>query len=259
MKVFPGDLLMRASRLGMEDRGRYYELVFHLWSCGTLSMEDIDALVGPPSPRLLAQFQARKDGKYGLDWVDEAKAEQGSRAERNSLNRRGKAKTTTRSTTGSTSGKTSRSTSGGTPSVPVPVPDAVPSPAAEAVIFPSWATEVFRNKWKEFAEYKKSQYKFSYKGVPQEQQALRLLEQAYSSEGACVAALNEAMARGWRWPVNSDRSTATIGGGASMTKEEAEAELREIRLRNGRDPVLGATYPQEKSERLRAYEKAKNL
>lgn len=127
MKVYPGNLLMKAAGLSPEDRGRYYEAVFHLWSTPALSRSELEERIGTISASLLSRFNSRNDGKIGLDWVDAERIIQIAAATKNSLNRKGKKKVST----GISTGKTSGMTSGGT--TPVPVPDVVPVPEKREV------------------------------------------------------------------------------------------------------------------------------
>lgn len=125
MKVYPGNLLMKAMGLSPEDKGRYYEAVFHLWQTEALSPAEMEARIGAISEPLRQRFDVREDGKLHMAWLDNEREIQTKTASKNSLNRSGKRKITSGKTTGKTSGLT-------TPKrTPVPVPNALPVPFSE--------------------------------------------------------------------------------------------------------------------------------
>lgn len=77
-----------------------------------------------------------------------------------------------------------------------------------AIVWPAWAGDQTRAKWGQFKAYRKQVHKFSYKGSASEQSAINLLAKEYTNGQSCVDALDEAMAKGWKWPVKaSDRAT----------------------------------------------------
>ena len=57
--------------------------------------------------------------------------------------------------------------------------------------------------------------------------------------------------RAWEDAPPAVRSVLNIGGG--MTREEAEAEMTAIRIKHGRDPVMGSVDDEECSRALLVY------
>lgn len=120
MKVYPGNLLMKAMGLPPEDKGRYYEAVLHLWMMPVMSRIEMESRIGPISDALLLRFDIRQGGSLGMDWLDAERRIQVAAATKNSSNRTGKVKLTN----GISTGKTTRSTN--SKRTPVPLPDVVP-------------------------------------------------------------------------------------------------------------------------------------
>lgn len=125
MKVYPGNLLMKAMGLSPEDKGKYYEAVFHLWQTEALSPSEMEARIGVISEPLRMRFDVLEDGKLHMVWLDNEREIQTKTANKNSLNRSGKRKVTSGKTTGKTSGSTTRKRT------PVPVPTALSVPFSE--------------------------------------------------------------------------------------------------------------------------------
>lgn len=57
--------------------------------------------------------------------------------------------------------------------------------------------------------------------------------------------------RTWEDPIVGPSPVPNIGGG--MTREEAEAEMTAIRIKHGRDPVMGSVDDEECSRALLVY------
>lgn len=128
------------------------------------------------------------------------------------------------------------------------------------MIWPEWAGENTLAKWEAFKAYKAEQHRFKYKGGNSEQAAINMLAKWFTKGKACVEALEEAMARGWMFPVDPGARHTPNGNGHAAPmgygKAEAEAEMAAIREKNGRDPQWGPVYDGEMSPDLIAYNKA---
>ena len=70
------------------------------------------------------------------------------------------------------------------------------------LIWPKWAGPVTKKTWDDFKEMKLSQYKFRYKSLNTEQVAINLLAEYFDNGQDCVAALKEATAKTWKFPVD---------------------------------------------------------
>ena len=129
------------------------------------------------------------------------------------------------------------------------------------MIWPEWAGENTLAKWEAFKVYKAEQHRFKYKSGNSEQAAINLLAKWFTKGRACVEALDEAMARGWMFPVDPGTRTTPMSGNGHAApsgygKAEAEAEEAAIRKANGRDPVWGPVYDSEMSPQLIEYNKS---
>ncbi len=94
-------------------------------------------------------------------------------------------------------------------SQPLPPPKAARSPRSAApssppaeLIWPPWAGPKTKEAWEDFKEMKRSQYKFRYKSIVTEQTAVNFLAEYFDNGQDCVAALKEATAKTWKFPVD---------------------------------------------------------
>lgn len=71
-----------------------------------------------------------------------------------------------------------------------------------AIEWPKWAGPNTLAKWEEFKAYKLAEKKERYKSSETEQRAVNLLAKWFKSGQDCVDAIDEAMGRGWLFPVN---------------------------------------------------------
>lgn len=86
-----------------------------------------------------------------------------------------------------------------------PPPDANGSPApAPEILWPSWAGDQTKAMWDRFKEYKRTHHRFRYKSIDTEQAAVNMLARYFKSGKQCYAALEEAMAKGHKFPVEPE-------------------------------------------------------
>ena len=110
-----------------------------------------------------------------------------------------------------------------------------PPSAVRELVWPIWAGDQTKAKWSEFVAYRKSSHRFTYKSVQTEQSAINLLAKYYKNGKDCFAGLEEAMAKGWRFPVEPTAKIAN-GKATAMSREDAERTLADIRKQNGIEP-----------------------
>ncbi len=73
------------------------------------------------------------------------------------------------------------------------------------VAWPKWAGPNTLAKWEEFKSYRQTERKERYKSTETEQRAVNLLAKWFRSGQECVDALDEAMGRGWLFPVDPSK------------------------------------------------------
>jgi hypothetical protein len=71
-----------------------------------------------------------------------------------------------------------------------------------------WKTPTFQLAWNTWKEYKKDQYRFTYKSPKSEQLALDQLFRDYAAEELAIAAIENSMAQGYRGIFASNNKTA---------------------------------------------------
>ncbi len=82
--------------------------------------------------------------------------------------------------------------------------------------WPNWAGPKTRETWEEFKAHKKAHHGFRYKTVASEQAAIDILSRYYSDGKTCVSGLSEAMAKGYKFPVDPAKEIH-IGGKVETT------------------------------------------
>lgn len=70
------------------------------------------------------------------------------------------------------------------------------------LIWPAWAGPNTKATWEEFKAERWAVHRIKYKTRTGEQKAINMMGQYYTSGPACVEGLNEAIAKGWRFPVD---------------------------------------------------------
>jgi DNA-binding transcriptional regulator YhcF (GntR family) len=114
-----------------------------------------------------------------------------------------------------------------------------PQPAAKVdepppvILWPSWAGDQTKAAWEKFKAYKKTQHRFQYKSIDTEQAAVNLLGRYFANGKLCVAALEEAMAKGHKFPVEptakfsgpSPKSNGVAAAIASAERKEFNMDL----------------------------------
>ena len=119
-----------------------------------------------------------------------------------------------------------------------------------ALLFPSWSGEPFKIAWERWRAYKAEQGD-RYKPIG-EQAILSKLAKEYTNDGDFITAMEHSMANGWKG-IFKPRNTPTLNIGGGMTKEQADEEMRQIRIKYGRDPVMGWVGDEECSRPLLIY------
>jgi len=108
---------------------------------------------------------------------------------------------------------------------------------ARELEWPSWAGPQTRGKWEDFKEYRRTLDRFRYKSKASEQAAINTLAKYFTKGQDMVAAIDEAMAKGWKFPVDPSAKRATMNGKpAELTYSEARKQLEEIRAKHGIAP-----------------------
>jgi hypothetical protein len=92
--------------------------------------------------------------------------------------------------------------------------------------WPSWAGPQTKAKWEEFKEYRKGMDRFSYKSTGSEQAAINTLAKYYTKGQQMVNAIDEAMAKGWKFPVDPAKQHGNNGKSA----EPASPTLKSWKL-----------------------------
>lgn len=119
-----------------------------------------------------------------------------------------------------------------------------------ALLFPSWSGEPFKIAWERWRAYKAEQGD-RYKPIG-EQAILSKLAKEYTNDGDFITAMEHSMANGWKG-IFKPRNTPTLNIGGGMTKEQADEEMRQIRIKYGRDPDNGWVGDEECSRPLLIY------
>jgi len=69
---------------------------------------------------------------------------------------------------------------------------------ADAVVVLPYDSQVFKEAWQQWKDYKRTQHRFTYKSPASEQAALKHLTEITSNELGAVAAIHQSMAQGWK-------------------------------------------------------------
>lgn len=82
------------------------------------------------------------------------------------------------------------------------------------VIYP-WQSEIFFEKWSQWKQYKKEEFRFSFKGVLSEQsQLMRLVNLSDGNEDKAIELIDYAMSQSWRGlyplPINNKTNGKSI-------------------------------------------------
>lgn len=70
------------------------------------------------------------------------------------------------------------------------------------IVWPKWAGENTLRAWEAFKIYRQVEHKARYKSADTEQKAVNILASYFKSGAACVAALEHATGKNWRFPVD---------------------------------------------------------
>jgi len=91
-------------------------------------------------------------------------------------------------------------------------------------------TKEFAAAWKEWIDYKKAAYKFSYKTPESQQRALITLSNAYKEEFECIERIHVAISNGWRGFVfDTSKTRRTVAPRArNIETDENREKLREL-------------------------------
>ena len=119
-----------------------------------------------------------------------------------------------------------------------------------ALVWPSWASDITRTAWERWKAYKAEQGD-KYKPIG-EQAALSKVAKEYTNDSDFVSAIEHSMANGWKG-IFKPRNAPVLNIGGGMTKEQADEEMRQIRIKYGRDPVMGWVGDEECSRPLLIY------
>lgn len=75
-------------------------------------------------------------------------------------------------------------------------------PEVRLIVWPAWAGPKTLSAWEEFKVYRWVEHKDKYKSVNSEQRAVNILSRLFPGGEECVNALEYAMGRGWKFPVD---------------------------------------------------------
>lgn len=91
-------------------------------------------------------------------------------------------------------------------------------------------TKEFAAAWKEWIDYKKAAYKFSYKTPESQQRALITLSNAYKEESECIERIHVAISNGWRGFVFDTSKTRRTNAprARNIETDENREKLREL-------------------------------
>lgn len=97
--------------------------------------------------------------------------------------------------------------------------------------WPLWAGPNVLKAWNEFKAYRWTTHKVKYKSSSTEQHAVNLLAKYYTKGEDCFDALNLAMAKGWKFPVDpKDLVKQSIPKPVEPTTHDKMQEQKRIRL-----------------------------
>jgi hypothetical protein len=99
------------------------------------------------------------------------------------------------------------------------------------ISWPLWAGPNVLKAWNEFKAYRWTTHKVKYKSSSTEQHAVNLLAKYYTKGEDCFDALNLAMAKGWKFPVDpKDLVKQSIPKPVEPTTQNKMQEQKRIRL-----------------------------
>lgn len=88
------------------------------------------------------------------------------------------------------------------------------------IIYP-FTTDRFLQSWDMWKQFKKEQFRFSYKGIISEQAALiRLSELAHNNEETAIQIINQSISNGWRGLFELKQNGTTKQQSAINTNQE---------------------------------------
>jgi len=104
------------------------------------------------------------------------------------------------------------------------------NPPAE-LHWPAWAGDQTKAQWERFKEYKRTHHRFRYKSIETEQAAINTLARYFKTGRECFAALDEAMAKGHKFPVEpTAKFSAPSASGNAVTAAINSAERKDFQM-----------------------------
>ncbi|MFO0190315.1 MAG: hypothetical protein ACK54F_03600 [Planctomycetia bacterium] len=201
----------------LEEEGAYARIVRHGFKNGPLSEQACERLCRGAWP-FVKSVMTEKDGGLVIPWVQEAR--EAAEAKCDNASKAGKASATKRSKRSTTVQQelNDRSTNVEQPlnecstslsytnlsidsNTKVSI-DKVSKSAREEIQWPAWAGVKTKAAWEQFKTYRTTLDKFKYKSTASEQAAVNTLTGYFSGGPQLVAALEHAMAKGWKFPVD---------------------------------------------------------
>ena len=119
-----------------------------------------------------------------------------------------------------------------------------------ALVWPSWASDISRTAWDRWKAYKVERRE-GYKPIG-EHSAFSKFVKEYTNDSDFVSAIEHSMANGWKG-IFKPRNAPVLNINDGMTKEEADEEMRQIRIKHGRHPDNGWVGDEECSRALLIY------
>jgi uncharacterized protein YdaU (DUF1376 family) len=255
MKFDPEVVGLETDHLTIPERGAYFTIMRHLWVNGPMSETRLRATLRDHFEAVMTCLSPFGDG-FSMAWMEEARTE-GSKvsdrqreiAEKGWEKRRASALRSHSHGNATASHGMPRHSHGNatamqkekerekenTPQSPLPAVG-----EDHTLSWPGWAGEKTKAKWEEFKQYRKSLDRFKYKTSASEQAAINTLAKYFTNGQQTVAALDEAMAKGWKFPVDP---SAKSNGFASASKfpDPASVPYRNFTGYSTGEPVYKGT------------------
>jgi hypothetical protein len=109
------------------------------------------------------------------------------------------------------------------------IPESVPNQIIVKEITYPWDSENFKNSWSHWKEFKKEQYKFTYKPIGEQSALIDLSKCSKGIEEVAIIIIHTSIAKGWKgfFPLKEDKngeSNSEKGNGKFSTISDSYAE-----------------------------------
>ena len=209
MKLYVGEVSLRLEGLPLEACGAYLKLILLTWDRGPIRKTTAEAILQRPLEEFGEAFMDLLCIDENMVTVDAVEEEKGFRIGKskqaasaaNARWTKEKMRPHSEPHSGRSTSRNAIKKKKENKEVEVEV-DSGPF----VFVWPKWAGEQTLAKWEEFKTYRWDDHKEKYKHEKSEQRAINLLAKYFKTGKECFEAMDEAMGRGWLFPLDPSKN-----------------------------------------------------